>query len=326
MSLQLNFFMFYNLNGVPIENPESDDFWIKSFGNIISLKEGDSTYDIESICLELHDLLVKLIFGNIEKYYSILPSVSEMIFFGGIDSECKISKEQFEKLVSLIDGEEIFNKLLYLYDCRNLISTLQNSVIETKYLFGQFYKILNENSFLLDQKPLNPCGVQFASGFITSNIFSVVNSIFINLYGQLDFITKICFEFENLSNDFSKYPKLKSSNILYGDKKKLSLNNIEGSLFESCENIRIITTLRNEIVHNRSFDNLPKVYQVFEKSNLIEKYILLPDFENGTLKTYKNRRRFFDLDIKLNLILPSIIIDFWTRTHTTLVKLKEAAN
>jgi len=77
-----------------------------------------------------------------------------------------------------------------------------------------------------------------------------------------------------------------------------------------------------EIVHNASIDSIPKVYQNIQGKDLIEKFILLPDFKNGIIKTYKNRRRFFNDDNKLNEVLPTIIKEFWNRLKFTLSEIK----
>ncbi|HNT21325.1 MAG TPA: hypothetical protein PKL70_12915 [Saprospiraceae bacterium] len=81
-------------------------------------------------------------------------------------------------------------------------------------------------------------------------------------------------------------------------------------------------TLRNEIVHNASYDYMPKVYQILKGGMLVEKYILLPDLQNGRLKVFKNRKRFFDDDIKLNEVLPSLTIEFWQRLKLTIDSIK----
>jgi hypothetical protein len=309
---------FYNTNGI-LTNKSTDKFWIQKLDDHhFIIKEGDVTGDIDKICVKLHDVLMQKIFGNKEEYYSILPLIALVFPYGGLDSEVKISKEVFEKLVTSFKNEKQYNKLLYYYDCRNLLSTLQNSVVESNYLFGQFYLLLNENSFRIASIPIDSDGVQFASGLIVSNIFSVVNYLFINLYSQLDFMTKFVYELENISNDFLNYPRLKSAHILYGDKKKLSLNGLPDSIFDNSKTLNTIITLRNEIVHNSSFDYMPKVYQVFKNGELIEKYILLPDFNEGRLKTFKNRKRFFDDDVRLNEVLPNLVPDFWRRLFNTL--------
>jgi hypothetical protein len=82
--------------------------------------------------------------------------------------------------------------------------------------------------------------------------------------------------------------------------------------------------LRNEIVHNASFENIPKVFQQFKDNKMIEKFIFLPDFdEDGIIKTFKSRKRFFGMDIKLNLILPELIFDLWKRQLETISILKK---
>jgi hypothetical protein len=84
----------------------------------------------------------------------------------------------------------------------------------------------------------------------------------------------------------------------------------------------MIISIRNEIVHNSSIDSIPKVFQVIDNKQLVEKFILLPDFQNGFIKTYKNRKRFFFDEIKLNEILPGLVIDFWQRLQVTLQAIK----
>jgi len=309
--------MFYNTNGIPTKDAVDDKFWIQKNFDRYFFSEGDITEQLDFNCISLHHLLSERIFGNRQYYFSLLMTTHTGIIYGGIDSDIRISNIEFEKMVKNGEKDENFNKLLYYFDCRNLISTLQNSILESKYLVGRFYQLLNENDYLLNRKPIDDNGTQFAGGQVTSDIVSIVNSLFINFYSQLDFISKIIFEFERLETNFKIYPKLKSSNILYGDNKKFSIEK-SGTVFESSVTINLILTLRNEIVHNASIDNLPKIYQVFKNGIIVEKYMLLPDTENGRLKTFKSRRRFFYNDNKLNELLPTLVSDFWKRLNLTL--------
>lgn len=317
--------MFYNINGMPSEFPSEEEFFITE--NIVKdfiFKEGDLTLEIENICIRLRNKLATSIFGKIENLHFLNSCpIFPFVAYAGIDAEIKISKLEFEKVYSEIKDKKTLNKLLYYYDVENLIGNIQNSILETKYLVGNFYKILNENTFLVAENHTTvEDGIQYASGPIVINITSIVNHLFINLYSQLDFVTKLAYEIENLNSDFDKYPKLKSKDILYGDQKKIKLVNLPHSLFELSNNIKIIMYLRNEIVHNASIDSIPKVYQVIKDKKIVEKYILLPDFENGMIQVYKNRRRFFNDDVKLNEILPEIITDFWQRSKLTLEKIE----
>ena len=140
---------------------------------------------------------------------------------------------------------------------------------------------------------------------------------------MLDFITKIVHEVEQLQTDFNSYPKLKSKDTLLGYSKKTSFQDMKNTLFERTENRKIIEYLRNEIVHNASIDSIPKVYQNIQNKQIIEKFILLPDFSDGIIKTFKNRKRFFDNDTKLNEILPDLMSDYLTRLSFTLQQINK---
>jgi len=316
--------MIYNINGIPSENPSTDKFYIFEVGNgELGFSEGDQSLEIENLCIQITDQLAKEIFGDLKTFHSYFSTpIFPFAYQAGIDAELKISKEQFESLVTEINDKKQLFKLLYFFDVANLIGVLQNSVLETKYLICQFYKVLNLNSFLINEKiTIVDNGIQYASGYIVTNITSLVNHLFINLYSQMDFTTKIIFEMENLVTEFNTYPKLKSKDITYGNSNRTAFKQTPESIFELSDNIRMIMYLRNEIVHNASIDSIPKVYQEIKNKAIIEKYILLPDFSNGRIKTYKNRKRFFDNDTKLNEILPSLIEEFWSRLKFTLSKI-----
>ncbi|MBD1432367.1 hypothetical protein H8B06_05985 [Sphingobacterium sp. DN00404] len=316
---------FYNTNGIPTDTPGEDRFYIAELMNgELGFSTGDQSYEIEKICIQLRDYLAKKIFGDIQTYHSYFSTpIFPFASLAGIDAEIKLSKEDFEILINSIKDKERFFRLLYYFDVENLIGTLQNSVLETKYIIGNFYKTLNNNSFLV-HKDLTVVdnGIQYASGYIVTNITSLVNHLFINLYSQMDFTTKIIYEMENLHTIFSTYPKLKSKDTTYGDSKKTALREMPGSIYEMSDTIRMIMYLRNEIVHNASIDSIPKVYQNIKNKKIIEKFILLPDFSNGKIKTYKNRKRFFNDDTKLNEILPTLISEFWDKLKFTLSEIK----
>ena len=317
--------IFYNINGIPSTKPDEDNFFImeNETGELL-FKEGDLTYKIERICIELRNLLAIKIFGSIEEYHKFLASpIYPITSLAGINAEIRISKEQFEKFIKAIDDKTSLNKLLYFSDVENLISTIQNSVLETKYLVGEFYRTLNKNSFLIKEDLFTvENGIQYSAGSVVTNITSLVNHLFINLYSQLDFVTKIIFEFENIETNFDVYPKLKSKSILFGDSKKTSFNEKPDTIYKMTDNIRIIMYLRNEIVHNSSIDSIPKVYQNINNKKIIEKFILIPDFREGLIQTFKNRKRFFDNNTKLNKIIPLIIDDFWNKLINTLDQIK----
>ena len=71
-------------------------------------------------------------------------------------------------------------------------------------------------------------------------------------------------------------------------------------IFEDCIVIKQIEALRNEAVHNGTWEFAPKVFLRIEDSTIIERYMLFPDFEEGDLATVKNRRHFFSSGTKVN--------------------------
>lgn len=101
-------------------------------------------------------------------------------------------------------------------------------------------------------------------------------------------MAKICFEIQYLRNDFPRYQKLKSADVLWGSKKKLDINETKGTIFEKCELISNIEAIRNEIVHNGTWELNPKISIRFNKGEETERYMLFPDMAQGHLSTVKN--------------------------------------
>jgi|SRR5690606_30635108 len=315
--------MHYNLNGITSDMPSDEEFWIHYSNDNLILNKGDILPDIDTLCTELHNLLADKLFGGVEKDYSLLDSVPIWIVNGGISPDVKISKENFENFASKRLDNEKFNRLLYFFDFRNLISTIQNSVITTRYLLGQFYKFFNETDYLAGGKPVNSTGVQFTTGPLVINTYSTIYHLFIALHGLLDYTTKICYEFEHMPSEFKKYNTLKSNKVYFKDKnQKISSHNNSNTIFEESETINMIISIRNEIVNHFSFTNTPKIYLSYKDDVLTEKYILLSDFKKGAFKTYKNRKYFYSENNKLNEMLPYMVTGLWKSLKTTLKVIK----
>ena len=81
---------------------------------------------------------------------------------------------------------------------------------------------------------------------------------------------------------------------------------MSGTIFEDCDVIKMIESLRNEAVHNGSWEDNPKVYVKFGGGKIIERYMLFPDFEEGRLVNFKNRKHFFSRGTKVNDVLITI--------------------
>lgn len=309
---------FYNIDGITSDEKTNKSI-VLEWNNQFSIFAKDNTAELDFKLISLTHKVAVILFGSQENLYNYSLTFAHSL--GGIDAEIKISKKEFEKWVNNQKSVDT-HKILFYYDFKNLIGSLQNLILESRFLFCDFYKTLNINSFMLSQNPINPDIFMFASGQLVTNIFSKINHLFINLASQLDFLTKIAFELENLPKDFLEYPKLRSNNLLYGDFKKIKSLPFDKTLFDKTDDMKLIISLRNEIIHNASFENTPKVYQQFKENKLIEKFILVPDFTNGNFDTFKNRNRFFNNEVKLNEILPNLVTDFWSKMEITIDKMK----
>lgn len=123
--------------------------------------------------------------------------------------------------------------------------------------------------------------------------------------------------------NFSEYRKTKSADKLWGARKKLAINECPDTLFEKCEFISTIEALRNELVHNGTWELNPKKFVRFSKGEVCERFMLFPDMDQGHLATVKNRKHFFSLGVKVNDILPVIHAEFKSRLLKTIEIMKE---
>lgn len=112
-------------------------------------------------------------------------------------------------------------------------------------------------------------------------------------YSILDIVCKICYEIQNMRTNFDSYQKLKCSDVVWGSKKKLKINEVENILFEKCELISTVEVIRNEIVHNGTWKWRTKIFICYKEGIEKSRFLLFPDMSQGHLSTVKNRRHFF---------------------------------
>lgn len=309
-----------NLNGVPTESAKVggatyftrslEGAWLQNNNNLI--------FEIESICVKLHDELANRIFGSLDEYYKQLPLIPDFIHHAGLNSESMMSRVDFEKQLIKLSDYEYLNHSLYLYDCRKLVSSIQECSKEVVYLQGEFYRSLNFDE-LFFPKIEEPDGVRWITSPVVTSLHATLGFIFIRLHSLLDYTAKLVHEVEHLKRDFSTYPRLSSKNILFSGRKNLSINKEEGTIFEITDTVREVEIYRNIIIHDGLMDDMPKVYKVIEKGNTTEKFILMPDKgKEGRLEAYKNRSLFYSGEDKINIRLESLVSDFQNRLLSTL--------
>lgn len=234
-----------------------------------------------------------------------------------MNSESTLSRDDFEQAVNALREMPQLHKLLYLYDCRKLVSGIQECTKKVCFLVGEFYRALNLDQ-LFYPPVAEPDGVRWITSPAVTRITTTLNVIFIRLHSLLDYSTKLVHEIEHRRSDFSAYPKLSSSSIQFGNRRRTGWGEAPGTLFEPGEPIQEIELVRNLVIHDGLLDDIPKVYKVVKDGHAVEKFVLMPDRANGRLDRYKNRALFYSSDDKINLRLPTLISLFQVKQLATL--------
>lgn len=308
--------MYYLIDGRVKNDPEDSLFYIEEGLGVYSFPGDNVLYDLDAACVHLYDVVLTKLFNDVDKYYEMIRVRPMWIASAGHNSDFGMSRIDFEQVLRE-NTNETLHRLLFLEDCNTLIGYLQNRIVESRNKLVQFYLLLAQHQpiTLVD-------GISWETGENTTVIFSLLNDIIINFYALLDLTTKVCFELENIPSNFDNYPKQASLKILYGNKDRINLDT-SGTIFEASTNVKLIETLRHELIHNGYWEATPKLFIHIENSLIQEKWIHMMDEINGILVTYKNRKRFFSEGHKINERLPLICAEFWSRLLTTIIRLGE---
>jgi hypothetical protein len=317
--------LYLSLNGIPTKKPseEVSVYFYRNPQGAWHPNSGSHLHEIDHVCVEIHDAFAARIFGNIETYYAALPNSPEFLATAGMNSESPISKDQFAQLLSSLPDQPQANQALYLYDCRKLVSSIQECSKEVMQLQGEFYQTLNLEELFFPAAPEDD-GVRYVTSPTVIKLFALLGFFYIRLHSLLDYITKLAIEVESRRDTFENYPQLASKNSLFSDRSKISWNGKPGTLFERCPFITEIETIRNHLIHDGFLDDLPKAYRVISNGDCIEKFVLFPDRgEEGRFEAFKNRSLFYGKEDKINLRLPAVTSEFQVRLLKTLGLLKQ---
>ena len=310
-------YLYLNLNGVPSNHPRQDGIpylWFDPQG-VWRLSRGDM-YKVENVCIQLHEALRRAIIQDVS-YNELLPMVPEFACLSGLNSESTLSKVNFEKAVRRYSDFPEINRFLFLYDVQKLISSIQECEMELIQITGEFYRTLNTEA--LFYPPISQDdGVRYNKSPVVTKLFAFLTFIFVRMHSLMDYTVKLALEAEELPKDFFKYPKMRSLSEQFGSRKKVSFNKLAGSLFEDCEFITLIETLRNHLTHDGLLDDLPKAYERIENGVAVEKFLLFPDMTAGRFDRFGNRNLFFSREDKINERLPEILEEFQARLQVTL--------
>ena len=280
-------------------------------------------FDLDIVLVYLYDKFRDLYFPDTEKYYAEVRSLPIFVQEVGQNSDCSWTADLFNKVLqteSLWKFPNIF-KHLYLVDVQFWVGTIQNLLNWMESAFINYY--VGITKVQVDTIPASNDATMVIMSPSISSISGLLETYFIKAYSILDMLSKIAYELQSPQADFSTYKKMKCADVLWGARKRLTINNTSGTVFEKCDLISIIEALRNEVVHNGSWELHPKLFVRYVDRNIAERYMLFPDITQGRLATVKNRRHFFGQGIKVNEVLFKIHKEYQTRIFNTVKLLNE---
>ncbi len=288
---------------------------------------GDTiNYTLDSELVKLYDVLRDLYFDDVDKYYKEVNVLPIWVQEAGQNSDSAIDVDLFSELINDDENRKIPNlyKHLYLVDCQFLVGTIQNLLSAMEDAFIRYYMTLAEMRENDEHKKLtDPNGIIYIVSGDSRCASALLETYFIKAYSILDILCKICYEIQEKQLDFSQYKKIKSADVLWGFRKKLLINGMENTLFEKCDLVSMIESLRNESVHNGTWELTPKIFVRYCEGIVEERFMLFPDMLQGRLATVKSRKHFFSKGTKVNSVLPCIHEEFKQRLLQTLVAINK---
>lgn len=297
---------------------EPDGFYV------YSLPPQDLLYDsfdgiqqqIHSRLIDLDNLIIERLFGNQSAYYSIIHFCPIAISEGGFSPEMTFDRNSFADYVKRFSFEEA-RRLIYLDDLGYLAES-----------FGETY---DQAVGSLRMAFCALGGIEPIGG-ISNGLFKVsspkshlvmreVESFIIRLYSSLDILSHLLFELDRIPDRFESFKKVRSDkSALYSAfRSKGPHSGDEGHICNDFPEALYLEDLRNEIVHNRAFENSATCYISLENGIVKERFFFLPDSdENGRLTRWNGRCRFYSQENKGTERLSSLYREISIRISNSL--------
>lgn len=314
--------MFFCLNGVPSKVAPSDIYFFEVPDGSVVCSLDLNIFEIERVCVSIHELIAGRVFEGYENYCEVMRYVPEFVYVCGLNSESSLSKDEFSGLISSFPDGFPINQLLYIFDFRKLVSSIQESVKEVSCLMGDFYRELNVGR--IDVAGVGePDGLRWDTSPSVTRMHAQLGFIFIRLHSALDYLTKLSFEAFNFQSDFGSYRRLRSKDMLFGHRFRVGCGDVPGTIFSRCDEFIEIEEYRNKLVHDGFLDDMPKAYKVVRGGRCVERFVLVPDRgDGGRLVGFVNRNLFYSGEDKINLRLPKLVESINSVILSTLVYLR----
>lgn len=316
---------FYASNGISFSGTFSDapkGFYAYEFNGNLHFKDDSVQFEVFKLLFEIETTVRDLIFENANDF-NFYMSLTPMLFVtGGISSECMISKDAFNHIVTSCNSKTL-NAVFYFLEYRFLQDSLQDTLINTGLAMSEIFKYLSKiERPEIETDERDGLWFHFGSQNV-SNAYEYILSFFVCAASSLDYLTKCSYECINLSNSFDSPQKLTSSNVLYGGRESKKLKTVlknDGTIFCHSSTINLIEELRNDLVHNKSLNERPCVLINLVEGAIRDRCIPFPDFDSSTGRLHKwhSRNRFYSQNNTVNELLPKLYFNLMTSVVNTL--------
>ena len=277
---------------------EPDGFYV------CSLPTQDLLYDsfdsiqeqIRSRLVDLDNLIIGRLFGSQSAYHSIIPFCPIAISEGGFSPEMTFDRDSFANYVKCFSFEE-GRRLIYLDNLRYLTESFGKTYDQAVSSLRMAFRTLGEIEPIGDISN----GLLKVSSPKSHSMMREVESFIIRLYSSLDILSRLLFELDRIPNRFESFKKIQSDkSALYSAfRSKGPHSGDEGHICNNFPEALYLEDLRNEIVHNRAFENSATCYISLENGIAKERFFFLPDSdENGRLTRWNGRCRFYSQENK----------------------------
>lgn len=258
----------------------------------------------------LEDINLKVLQGLFSEpsiFWDTLATFDFDLMHAGLDPEARASRDEFNEFFRSASSEA--QKLILYYSVRGYNHAAQNMLNHVVISLGDAYELLSRDN-LEDNVPLE---VQSYGGEHYRNLYSPtclriwerLSFCIEKIISFLDFLSKYIAEISDIHGK-KITGRLNTSSVTFGEWRKIKLAK-DTALCNLTDDLRLLTVLRDETVHNGTIDHFSRIYEHAIDSKVQSRFLLLPDHDGGRILTAAGRRRFFHQDNHLNAILPGAI-------------------
>lgn len=289
-----------------------------------SLPSQDLLYDsfdsiqgqIHSRLIDLDNLIIERLFGNQSAYYSIICFCPTAISEGGFSPEMTFDRNSFANYIKRFSFEEA-RRLIYLDDLKFLTESFYETYNQAVSSLRMVFRALGEIEPIGDISN----GLFNVSSPKSHSMMREVESFIIRLYSSLDILSRLLFELDRIPDRFESFKKIRSDkSALYSAFRSTGPHSgDEGHICNKFPEALYLEDPRNEIVHNRAFENSATCYISLENGIVKERFFFLPDSdENGRLTRWNGRCRFYSQQNKGTERLSSLYREISIRISNSL--------